>query len=396
MNNRAIRRRFAGNKAYIYRIKSESMAHYIYQEANWPHITWDSELILPLLGQVRQLQGRLFGQMQWVGFEVKAQAQLATFTADVVQSSAIEGEHLNPEAVRSSIAQQLGMPEAGLKGINRHIEGVVQMTLDATQNYDQALTESRLCGWHAALFPTGYSGMHAIEVGRYRSGRMQIVSGPLHRHWVHYEAIPPAQVASEMRTLLNWLNDDCATQQLDPVLKAAIAHFWFIIIHPFDDGNGRIARALTDLLLARSDGSSDRFYSMSSQILAEKKQYYKVLQAAQHSSGDITEWLMWFLNCLQRSLLLSAQQLERVMQKAHFWMFHDQTPMNERQRLVLNKLLGDFEGKMQSAKWAKMAKCSADTALRDIKDLVEKGVLRQEAGGGRSTHYAVCLPTPQR
>src|SRR5690606_24748117 len=263
-------------------------------------------------------------------------------------------------------------------------EGVVEMMLDATQNYLLPLTEDRLFGWHSALFPSGRSGLYKIEVGRYRTGEMQIVSGAMGKEKIHYEAVPVDAVKNEMDDFLNWFNNDRST---DLVLKAAIAHFWFIIIHPFDDGNGRIARAISDLLLARADSSPERFYSMSSQILVERKRYYEVLQKVQHSDGDITEWLDWFLHCLKNALQETGKTLGKVVYKAEFWKRHEQTPLNERQRLVLNKLLDGFDGKLKSSKWAKITKSSSDTALRDIKDLMEKGILRQESEGGRSTNY---------
>jgi Fic family protein len=361
------------------------MAKYIYQYKNWTDFTWEEKTIQKVFGEVRHLQGTIAGQMSSIGFSTKKEANLTTLTLDVVKSSEIEGEQLNYEQVRSSIARRLGLDVAGLVPTDRNVEGVVEMMLDATQNYLQPLTEDRLFGWHSALFPTGRSGIYKIEVGKYRTGVMQIVSGAMGKEKVHYEAVEPNLVKQEMEKFLTWLNND--QTDLDLVLKSAIAHFWFIIIHPFDDGNGRIARAISDLLLARADGGSERFYSMSSQILVERKRYYEILQKVQHSNGDITEWLEWFLNCLKNALLETESSLKKVVDKAEFWKNHEHTLINERQRLVLNKLLDGFEGKLKSSKWAKIAKCSTDTALRDIKDLINKGILKQEEQGGRSTNY---------
>lgn len=360
------------------------MAKYIYEHQSWPHFTWQEKIINIVFGDVRHMQGKIIGQMNALGFSAKEEATLSTLTLDVVKSSEIEGEMLNYDQVRSSIARRLGINTAGLVPSSRHIEGVVEMMLDATQRYSLPLTEKRLFGWHAALFPTGYSGPYEIEVGQYRTGQMQVVSGAMGKEKVHYEALKPERVKVEMDKFLDWFNQD---NQLDPVLKAAIAHFWFIIIHPFDDGNGRIGRAITDMLLARAEGSGERFYSMSSQILAERKQYYEVLQKVQHSSGDITAWLEWFLHCLKNAMLASENTTQKVMQKAEFWKVHEHTPINERQRLLLNKLLDGFDGKLQTSKWAKIAKTSTDTALRDIKDLIEKGILQAKDEGGRSANY---------
>jgi Fic family protein len=360
------------------------MAKYIYQNKDWTHFTWKDNAINAIFGEVRHLQGKISGQMNALGFSMKNEARLTTLTLDVVKSSEIEGELLNYEQVRSSIARRLEISTAGLVPADRYVEGVVEMMLDATQNYLQPLTEERLFGWHSALFPTGYSGMNKIEVGRYRTGEMQVVSGAMGKEKIHYEAPASQHIKAEMDKFLNWFND---TAKIDLVLKAAIAHFWFIIIHPFDDGNGRIARAISDLLFARAENNSDRFYSMSGQILVERKQYYKVLQKVQHSSGDITEWLDWFLHCLKNALLETETTLRNILQKAEFWKIHENTPLNTRQRQVLNKLFDDFDGKLKSSKWAKIAKCSPDTALRDIKDLMEKGILQQDQKGGRSTNY---------
>ncbi len=360
------------------------MAKYIYQHKEWANFTWKETAINAIFGEVRNLQGKISGQMKAIGFSTKEEATLTTLTLDVVKSSEIEGEHLNYEQVRSSIARRLGIDVVGLSSFDRNVEGVVDMMLDATQNYLQPLTEERLFAWDSALFPTGYSGMHKIEVGRYRTGEMQVISGAMGKEKIHYEAVAPQLVKAEMDKFLRWFNDSDKT---DPVIKAAIAHFWFIIVHPFDDGNGRIARAITDMLLARSEKSAERFYSMSSQILIERKRYYEILQTVQHSSGDITEWLDWFLHCLKSALLETEDKLKKILRKVEFWKIHEHTSLNERQRLVLNKLLDGFDGKLKSSKWAKIAKCSSDTSLRDIKDLIEKRILRQEQQGGRSTNY---------
>ena len=330
------------------------------------------------------MQGKIIGQMNALGFSAKEEATLTALTLDVVKSSEIEGELLNYDQVRSSIARRLGINTAGLVSSSRHIEGVVEMMLDATQRYTLPLTEKRLFGWHAALFPTGYSGPYRIEVGRYRTGEMQVVSGAMGKEKVHYEAVRPEMVKTEMDKFLDWFNNENC---LDPVLKAGIAHFWFIIIHPFDDGNGRIGRAITDMLLARAEGSGERFYSMSSQILAERKRYYEILQKVQHSSGDITEWLYWFLDCLKKAMLATESTTQKILRKAEFWKLHEHTPINERQRLILNTLFDNFEGKLQTSKWAKITKTSADTALRDIKDLIEKGILKQTDERGRNANY---------
>jgi len=360
------------------------MAKYIYEHKNWTDFSWQDKLINAVFGEVRLMQGRIIGQMNSLGFSVKKEATLTALTLDIVKSSEIEGELLNYEQVRSSIARRLGINIAGLLPSNRHIEGIVEMMLNATQLYNLPLTEERLFGWHAALFPTGYSGPYKIEVGSYRTGDMQVVSGAMGKEKVHYQAVPPEHVKMEMDKFLEWFNND---NTLDPVLKAAIAHFWFIIIHPFDDGNGRIARAITDMLLACAENSGERFYSMSSQILIERKQYYEILQKVQHSVGDITEWLDWFLHCLKNAMLATENTTQKILQKAEFWNLHEQTAINERQRLILNKLFDGFEGKLQTSKWAKITKTSTDTALRDIKDLVAKGILQQTKEGGRNSNY---------
>lgn len=360
------------------------MAKYIYEYKNWTDFSWQDKAINDIFGEVRFMQGKLVGQMNTLGFYAKEEAKLTALTLDVVKSSEIEGELLNYDQVRSSIARRLGINTGGLVPSNRHIEGIVEMMLDATQRNSLPLTEKRLFGWHAALFPTGYSGPYLIEVGRYRTGEMQIVSGAMGKEKLHYEAVKAKFVKTEMDKFLDWFNKESS---LDPVLKAAIAHFWFIIIHPFDDGNGRIGRALTDMLLANAEGSGERFYSMSSQILADRKRYYEVLQKVQHSSSDITEWIDWFLHCLKNAIQATEKTTQKILLKVEFWKLHEHTSINERQRLMLNKLFDDFEGKLQTSKWAKIVKTSNDTALRDIKDLVEKGILKQTDEGGRNVKY---------
>jgi Fic family protein len=360
------------------------MAKYIYEYPSWPRFTWDEQAVQPLLGEVRYLQGKLLGQMSTVGFSIQEETALTSLTLDVLKSSEIEGEILNYDQVRSSIARKLGLEYAGMVYADRNVEGVVEMMLDATQNFRRPLDEERLFGWHAALFPLGRSGMYKIDVAKYRTGEMQIVSGAMGHEKIHYVAPPPAQVKAEMDAFLAWFNEE---NRLDLVLKSAIAHFWFIIIHPFDDGNGRMARALSDLLLARSDNTAQRFYSLSSQILIERKQYYEVLQKSQSSDGEITAWLRWYLNCLYRALQSTEATIANILHKADFWERHRETALNARQRLMLNKLLDGFDGKLTSSKWAKITKSSSDTALRDIQDLIAKGILRKEAQGGRSTNY---------
>lgn len=362
------------------------MSKYIYQKENWTDFVWDNAIISAVLGDVRLLQGKMLGQIHSLGFSSKEEKKLEMLTLDVLKSSEIEGETLNYEQVRSSVARRLGINTAGLVTSPRDVEGVVEMMLDATQNYSEPLTEDRLFGWHAALFPTGYSGMHKITVARYRTEEMQIVSGAMGKEKVHYEAVAATDVEKEMKLFLDWFNDD--TIQIDPVLKAAIAHFWFIIIHPFDDGNGRIARAISDRMLARSESSKERFYSLSKQILAERNDYYAVLKKTQHNN-DITDWLVWFLNCLKTALLETENSMQNILLKTEFWEKHKDILINERQRLMINKLFDDFYGKLTTSKWAKITKTSTDTALRDIKDLMEKGILQQEEAGGRSVNYSL-------
>jgi len=360
------------------------MAKYIYQYSSWPQFTWDEQAIQVVLGKIRRLQGVVVGRMESTGFVFKGERLLSTLTLDVVKSSEIEGENLNLEQVRSSIANRLGIEYAGMVHPSRDVDGVVEMMLDASQNYSQILDNERLFSWHSALFPTGRSGMHKIDVAKYRTGEMQIVSGAMGKERVHFEAPSVESLEGNMNHFLTWYNED---SKIDPVLKSAIAHFWFIIIHPFDDGNGRIARALSDMLLSVSEESSQRYYSLSNQILIERKEYYSVLNKVQHNKEDITEWLVWYLNCLLRALQASELTLFKVLKKSRFWDLHRETDINSRQRIMLNKILDGFEGKLKSSKWAKITKCSADTALRDIKDLMDKGILTQEKSGGRSTNY---------
>lgn len=366
------------------------MDKYIHQLKNWPAFHWDQEKLAPLLSEVRHRQGRLLGRMEGLGFSLQAEASLQTLTLDVLKSSEIEGELLNPDQVRSSVARRLGMDIAGLIPADRYVEGVVEMMLDATQQYKNALSDERLFGWHAALFPTGRSGMHKIVVGAWRDNAnndpMQVVSGAMEREKVHYKAPDADLLNDEMNAFIKWFNKETG---IDSVVKAAIAHLWFVTLHPFDDGNGRIARAIADMQLARSDGNNQRFYSMSAQIRKERNAYHEILEKTQKGSLDITDWMEWFFACFDRSLRATDQTLAAVMQKAKFWEKHSTVSFNERQKLMVNKLLEGFDGKLNSSKWGKITKTSPDTALRDIQDLMNKKILMKEVGGGRSTSYVL-------
>ena len=362
---------------------------YLWRQENWPNLTWDSGGLTALLGQVSREQGRLLGRMEHLGFDLRREAQLSTLTEDVVRSSEIEGEKLDSDQVRSSIARRLGMDVGGLVPGDRDVEGVVEMMLDATTHYAQPLTADRLFGWHAALFPTGRSGLQKITVGNWRDdkgGPMQVVSGPIGRQKVHYEAPPASRVPEEMDRFLSWF---AAPGSTDPLLIAGLAHLWFVTIHPFDDGNGRIARAIADMALARSERSTQRFYSMSAQIRRERSDYYTMLERTQKGALDVTPWQDWFLSCLHRAIEGSQGTLGAVLEKARFWERFAQQSLNERQIKVLSRLLDGFEGKLTTSKWAKLTKCSQDTAYRDILDLVERGALRKDSGGGRSTSYSL-------
>jgi Fic family protein len=367
-------------------------ARFVHEQPDWPDFASDSGTIASALAGVRHKQGRLLGKMEALGFEVRTEASLAVLTTDVVTSSAIEGESLNPDEVRSSIARRLGLETAGLPRAGRDVEGIVEMMLDATGNFEAKLTKERLFAWHASLFPTGRRGMSRIAVGAWRpkaAGPMQVVSGPLGGERVHFEAPEAERLDSEMDKFLEWFNTPVET---DPVLKAGIAHFWFVTIHPFEDGNGRIARAIADMSLARADGTKDRFYSMSSQIAAERKDYYRNLELAQRGDGDITVWLLWFLECLGRAVDGAEAVLAVVLKKATTWQRINRQGVNERQRIVINRLLNGFEGFLTTSKYARLAKCSSDTALRDIQELLQRRILVQNPGRGRSTSYRLAEP----
>ena len=363
------------------------MAFYIHNRDNWTDFTWNDKKVLLKLSETRNLQGKLLGRMESLGFDLQNEAILNTLTLEIVKSSEIEGEILETEQVRSSIARRLGIDIAGAIESERHIDGIVEMMLDATQRYDLPLTKERLFGWHSALFPTGWSKMFKITVADWRKdnkGSMQVVSGPLGREKVHFEAPAAERIDSEMEKFLDWIETE---EEVDPVLKAAISHLWFVTIHPFEDGNGRITRAITEMILARSDKSVKRFYSMSAQIRAERKQYYEVLERTQKGDSDLTEWILWFLECLQEAINSTYDVLQRVLQKAEFWKNHSSTILNERQQKMINRLLDGFTGKLTTTKWGKICKCSQDTALRDIQDLIKKNILQKEPSGGRSTSY---------
>ncbi len=365
------------------------MATYVHELADWPVFRWDHEFLARHLAAVRLRQGTLIGRMQALGFPLQEEAVLAALTEDVLKSSEIEGEILDRDQVQSSIARRLGMDAGALPPADRNVEGVVEMMLDATQKFKEELSAERLFGWHAALFPTGRSGMRKIVVGAWRDGSagpMQVVSGPAGHERVHYEAPEAGRLDLEMTAFLEWFN---AHEKIDPVIKAALAHLWFVTIHPFEDGNGRIARAIADMSLARSENSPQRFYSMSAQIRIERKAYYDMLESTQRGDLDVTPWLEWFLGCLDRAFDGAETILAAVLQKAEFWKKHAGARINPRQRDMLNRLLDGLEGKLTSSKWALIEKCSPDTALRDITELVEQGILQRDEAGGRSTSYSL-------
>jgi Fic family protein len=365
------------------------MATYIHEAPDWPDFTWNADKLVAPLAAARLRQGRLIGQMEALGFKLREEAVLRALTDEVVKTSEIEGEELDADQVRSSVARRLGIDAGGLKPSDRHVDGVVDMMLNATQQHDLPLTDKRLFDWHAALFPRGRSGTHPIAVGAWRDDRsapMQVVSGPVGRERVHFEAPAASRLDGEMRFFLDWFN---AEASLEPVLKAALAHLWFVTIHPFDDGNGRIARAIADMALARSEGTSQRFYSMSAQIRQERADYYRILEVTQQGTMDVTGWMEWFLACLARAIDGAHGALDGVMAKARCWEKLRDVALNERQRIVINRLLDGFEGKLTTSKWAALTKSSQDTALRDIQQLVDRGVLVRNQAGGRSTSYSL-------
>jgi len=364
---------------------------YVYQRPNWPNFTYDDESLLKLLGDVRHLQGKIVGKMEAFGFDLRKEASFTTLITDIIKTSEIEGEVLSKEQVKSSLAKRLGIEIAGLVHTDRNVDGIVDMLVNATQNAEEELTKERLFGWHNCLFPEGRSGMYSIVVGQWRKdakGPMQVVSGAIGREKIHFEAPAAIKLEAEMNRFLEWFNLEL---KLDPIIKAGIAHFWFITLHPFEDGNGRIARALTDMLLSRADGITQRFYSMSTQIRIERKGYYKILENSQKGLLDITNWLHWFLTCLLNALVSAEITLQQVMVKHNFWLSIKGVPLNKRQIKVLNKLLDGFEGKLTTVKWAKITKSSRDSALRDIQDLIQKSILEKDAAGGRSSSYHLTI-----
>ena len=364
---------------------------YLWEKPDWPDFTWDVTNLSRLLAHVSKEQGRLLGKMEILGFELQNEAHLHTLTEDVIKSSEIEGEKLETDQVRSSIARRLGLDIGGLIPSDRDVEGIVEMMLDATSNYKGPLTEERLFSWHASLFPTGRSGMRKITVGNWRDdkdGPMQVVSGPMGKEKVHYKAPPADRIADEMAKFLHWFEQP---KDNDPLLIAGLAHLWFITIHPFEDGNGRIARAIADMALARSEKTEQRFYSMSAQIRREHKAYYDTLEWTQKGELDVTRWQDWFLNCLLRAIEKAQETTSAILDKARFWERFAKEPLNQRQIKILNSLLDDFEGKLTTSKWAKIAKCSQDTAYRDILDLIKRDALKKDPSGGRSTSYSLLI-----
>ncbi|MFC1498337.1 Fic family protein [Verrucomicrobiota bacterium] len=363
---------------------------YIHEQKDWPEFTWNEAGVYPLLAEVRHAQGLLLGQMTSLGFNLKKEASLLVLTQDAVKTAEIEGEILNPASVRSSIARKLGFDDASPTPSDRDVDGLVEVLIDATNNYNQPLSEERLFGWHAALFPTGRSGMRRITVGDWRkdeTGPMQVISGPLGSEKVHFQAPDHERLADDMTRLISWFNASC---KLDPFIKAALSHFYFVTIHPFDDGNGRIARAIGDMQLARADKIDLRFYSMSVQIQKEKKSYYNTLERCQKGPLDVSVWIQWYLDRLLRAIHGSKSILRSILDKASFWQQHEDDKFNSRQKVMLNRLLDGFDGKLTSSKWAKITKCSQDTAQRDINDLIKKDILEKEDAGGRSTSYRIC------
>ncbi|WP_028216407.1 Fic family protein [Paraburkholderia oxyphila] len=360
---------------------------YIWQAGDWPIWRYDLAKLAEPMAEASRAQGLLMGRLADVGMRLRDQASLAALTDDVVKTSEIEGEHLNVASVRSSIARRLGVDIGALAPVDRHVDGVVEMVLDATSHSRLPVTKARLFGWHAALFPTGYAGLSRIDVGAWRDdsrGPMQVVSGPVGRQYVHFEAPPAQRLDAGMSGFLDWIN---GPPKEPPLIRAGLGHLWFVTLHPFDDGNGRVARAIGDLLLARADGSLQRFYSLSAQIQRERKAYYEILERTQKQSMDVTDWLAWFFDALHRAVDQAQFTLDTVLAKARFWHHWATAPFNERQAKLVNKLLDGFDGKLTSGKWAAIAKCSSDTALRDINDLLARGVLRKAEGGGRSTSY---------
>ena len=387
MKKSSIHRIFAENNLYFCRMK-ENRAIYIWQQDNWPALTWDAKSVEDLMLTTQEKQAHLMGMLDVLGFDIQRTTALESLTQDIVRSSEIEGERLNMDSVRSSIARHLGVKKNASAISDHYTEGLVQVELDAVQNCMKPLTKERLCDWHAALFPTGRSGMYKITVADWRQGEdpMLIVSGAMGKERIHYEAPPSERVPQEMNLFLKWINEP---QPYNDLLKAAVAHLWFVVIHPFDDGNGRLTRTITDMLISRFNKANWQFYSVSAEILKKRKDYYKILQRASCGSMDITGWIVWFLERVRDAIETSECRLEGVLKKVDFWNAHAQTSINERQRKIINRLFDGFEGPLTSGKWAKICKCSPDTALRDINDLIDKGILTKSSSGGRSTHYGL-------
>jgi Fic family protein len=376
-------------------MRNKGMTKYIWERTRWPVMTYDAVPLTGPLAAVRHAQGRLLGRMESIGFKLRDEAWLQTLTQDVLKTSEIEGERLDTHQVRSSIARRLGMDIGALAPVDRNVEGIVEVMLDATQNCAKPLAVKRLYAWHGALFPTGHSGMAKIRVAKWRDdaqGPMQVISGPVGREKVHFRAPPAERLSDEIRHFLMWFEK--FENDLDGVIKAGLAHLWLVTLHPFDDGNGRIARAVGDMALARSEQTRQRFYSLSSQIQLERSDYYDILEKTQKGDMDVTEWLLWFLDCLHRAIRRADDTLSVVMEKARFWDRFTDAQMNERQIKVLNRLLDGFEGNLTTSKWAKLCKCSQDTAYRDILALIELGALKKAKGMGRSTHYELVVPVP--